>query len=104
MLKIDQVFVRGIVEDEDASPFVGTMVGLGQALGLQTIVEGIENQAQLEKLRELGCQIGQGFYFAKPLAQPHARQMVERQAAGKAAFDLEALADGYRDRRLRSVP
>lgn len=104
VLKIDQVFVRGIVEDKDASPFVGTMVGLGQALGLQTIVEGIESQAQLEKLRELGCRMGQGFYFAKPLAREHAQQLVERQAQGKTAFDLPALADGYRDRRLRSVP
>jgi diguanylate cyclase (GGDEF)-like protein len=104
VLKIDQVFVRGIAQDDDSSPFVGTMVGLGQALGLQTIVEGIENQAQLEKLRELGCRIGQGFYFAKPLAQSHATQLVERQAGGRTAFDLEAMADGYRDRRLRSVP
>ncbi len=104
ILKIDQVFVRGIVEDEDSSPFVGTMVGLGQTLGLQTIVEGIENQAQLAKLRELGCRTGQGFYFAKPLAQQHAARLVERQADGKVAFDLDAMADGYRDRRLRSVP
>lgn len=103
VLKIDQVFVKGI-EEEDASPFVGTMVGLGQALGLQTIVEGIETQAQLEKLRELGCETGQGFYFAKPLTQPQAAQLVERQAAGKEVFDLVAMADGYRDRRLRSVP
>ena len=80
------------------------MVGLGQALGLLTIVEGIENQAQLEKLRELGCRTGQGFYFAKPLAQAHATQLVERQAEGRIAFDLEALADSYRDCRLRSVP
>ena len=104
VLKIDQVFVRGIGRDDDSSPFVGTMVGLGQALGLQTIVEGIENQAQLDKLRELGCRIGQGFYFAKPLAKSHATQLVERQAGGRTAFDLEAIADGYRDRRLRSVP
>lgn len=103
VLKIDQVFVKGI-EEEDASPFVGTMVGLGQALGLQTIVEGIETKEQLERLRELGCEIGQGFYFAKPLTQSQAAQLVERQAAGKVVFDLAAMADGYRDRRLRSVP
>jgi diguanylate cyclase (GGDEF)-like protein len=103
VLKIDQVFVKGIAE-EDASPFVGTMVGLGQALGLQTIVEGIETQEQLERLRELGCGIGQGFYFAQPLTQSQATQLVERQGAGKVVFDLVALADGYRDRRLRSVP
>ena len=80
------------------------MVVLGQALGMQTIVEGIETKEQLEKLIELGCNIGQGFYFAKPLPLAQARQLVERQAAGEAIFDLEAMAHGYRDRRLRSVP
>ncbi len=105
VLKIDQVFVQGITDEEDdASPFVGTMVGLGQALGLQTIVEGIETKEQLERLCELGCDTGQGFYFAKPLPLEQARQLVERQAAGQTIFDLEAMAAGYRDRRLRSVP
>jgi EAL domain-containing protein (putative c-di-GMP-specific phosphodiesterase class I) len=104
VLKIDQVFVRGIADDNDSSPFVGTMVGLGQRLGLQTIVEGIESQSQLEKLKELGCRHGQGFYFAKPLAQSHADRLVQREVDGKPAFDLDAMAHGYRDRRLRSVP
>ncbi len=104
VLKIDQVFVRGIADDNDSSPFVGTMVGLGQRLGLQTIVEGIETQSQLEKLKRLGCRHGQGFYFAKPLAQSHANRLVQREVEGKPAFDLDAMAHGYRDRRLRSVP
>ncbi len=105
VLKIDQVFVQGITDDEDnASPFVGTMVGLAQALGLQTIVEGIETKEQLERLLDLGCDTGQGFYFAKPLQQTNAHQLVDRQARGKVVFDLEAMAAGYRDRRLRSVP
>jgi diguanylate cyclase (GGDEF)-like protein len=104
VLKIDQVFVQGITDEDDASPFVGTMVGLGQALGLQTIVEGIETKEQLDRLRELGCDTGQGFYFAKPLPLAQAAQLVERQAAGEAVFDLDAMAHGYRDRRLRSVP
>ena len=104
VLKIDQVFVQGITdEEENSSPFVGTMVGLGQALGLQTIVEGIETKEQLERLLELGCDTGQGFYFAKPLALAQAAQLVERQSAGQVVFDLEAMASGYRDRRLRSV-
>ncbi len=105
VLKIDQVFVKGLTEeDEKASPFVGTMVGLSQALGLQTIVEGIETKEQLAKLRELGCDTGQGFYFAKPLPLAQAQQLVERQAKGESIFDLDAMAAGYRDRRLRSVP
>jgi EAL domain-containing protein (putative c-di-GMP-specific phosphodiesterase class I) len=102
VLKIDRVFVKGITEEEDASPFVGTIVGLGQALGLQTIVEGIETTEQLERLRELGCDTGQGFYFSKPLTQQQATLLLERQAAGKTVFDLVAMAEGVRG--LRSVP
>jgi len=105
VLKIDQAFVQGIAtEGERASPFVGTMVGLGEALGLQTIVEGIETKEQLDVLLSLGCDTGQGFYFAKPLPQAQAAQLVQRQAQGRVVFDLEAMAAGYRDRRLRSVP
>ena len=104
VLKIDQVFVQGLTDEDGASPFVGTMVGLGQALGLQTIVEGIETKEQLSKLRELGCDTGQGFYFAKPLPLSQAQALVERQAEGAVIFDLDAMASGYRDRRLRSVP
>ena len=105
VLKIDQVFVQGLTDEQDnASPFVGTMVGLGEALGLQTIVEGIETKEQLEKLTALGCDTGQGFYFAKPLPFEQANALVARHAAGESVFDLEAMAAGYRDRRLRSVP
>ncbi|MEA2002511.1 MAG: EAL domain-containing protein, partial [Actinomycetota bacterium] len=103
VLKIDRVFVQGITDEDDASPFVGTIVGLGEALGLQTIVEGIETKEQLERLLELGCDTGQGFYFAKPLTQAQASQLVDRQVAGKTVFDLPAMAEGFRDRRLRSV-
>ncbi len=104
VLKIDRVFVQGITDEDDASPFVGTIVGLSEALGLQTIVEGIETKEQLERLLELGCDAGQGYYFAKPLTQAQASQLVDRQVAGKTVFDLTAMAEGYRDRRLRSVP
>jgi diguanylate cyclase (GGDEF)-like protein len=101
ILKIDREFVQGIADEHDASPFVGTIVGLGEALGLATIVEGIETQEQLERLKELGCSLGQGFYFAKPLAEAQATGLLRRQASGKKAFDFDDLALGLRDRRLR---
>lgn len=101
ILKIDREFVQGITDEHDASPFVGTIVGLGDALGLQTIVEGIETQEQLERLKQLGCGFGQGFYFAKPMAETQATGLLRRQAAGKTVFDFDELALGMRDRKLR---
>jgi EAL domain-containing protein (putative c-di-GMP-specific phosphodiesterase class I) len=65
-LKIDRSFVAGIGTDEDKGEIVKLIVGLALALGLEIVAEGTETAAQVEYLRELGCQFGQGYYFAKP--------------------------------------
>jgi EAL domain-containing protein (putative c-di-GMP-specific phosphodiesterase class I) len=104
VLKIDRLFVEGIEDEETTSPFVATIVSLGQSLGLDMIVEGIETREQFERVRELGCRLGQGFYFARPLEAKQAGVLLKSQVAGDNVLDLEALADGYRDRRLRAVP
>jgi EAL domain-containing protein (putative c-di-GMP-specific phosphodiesterase class I) len=46
---------------------VRLIVGLAKTVGLKVVAEGIETRAQLERLREIGCDLGQGFYFARPL-------------------------------------
>jgi predicted signal transduction protein with EAL and GGDEF domain len=104
VLKIDRLFVEGIEDEDTTSPFVSTIVSLGQSLGLDMIVEGIETREQFERVRELGCRLGQGFYFARPLEAKQAGVLLKSQVAGDNVLDLEALADGYRDRRLRAVP
>jgi EAL domain-containing protein (putative c-di-GMP-specific phosphodiesterase class I) len=60
-LKIDRRFVA------EGGPLVQTLVQLGRSLGLRTVAEGIEDEAQLEHVRELGCDRGQGYLFAPPL-------------------------------------
>jgi EAL domain-containing protein (putative c-di-GMP-specific phosphodiesterase class I) len=47
---------------------VRTVVELGHALGLSTTAEGIETAVQRDRLQDLGCQTGQGYFFARPLA------------------------------------
>lgn len=44
-----------------------TIIALGQTLGLRTVVEGVEDMAQRDQLRLLGCQLGQGYLFARPM-------------------------------------
>jgi diguanylate cyclase (GGDEF)-like protein/PAS domain S-box-containing protein len=66
-LKIDRSFVGKIDSDSDSLEIVRTIVLLGKSLGLSVVAEGIENKAQLELLREMQCDYGQGYYFAKPL-------------------------------------
>ena len=64
MLKMAQSFV----EDDDGLAFQSTILQLARALGVQVVAEGIENETQLERLRELGCEMGQGFYLSPPVS------------------------------------
>jgi diguanylate cyclase (GGDEF)-like protein len=66
-LKIDRSFIDGLAEYRQNRVMVEAMVSLGNELGLEVIAEGVETPAQLEILRDLGCDIAQGFYYAKPL-------------------------------------
>ena len=73
-LKIDRSFVTGMADRPESSRMIRAILGLAGELGLDTVVEGVEELEQHQRLRELGCQACQGFYFAKP--QP-AAQLVE---------------------------
>jgi EAL domain-containing protein (putative c-di-GMP-specific phosphodiesterase class I)/anti-sigma regulatory factor (Ser/Thr protein kinase) len=64
-VKIDRSFVSSIVQEGDA--YVAGAVHLGQELGLAVVAEGIEQLDTLRRLQELGCDIGQGYLFAKPM-------------------------------------
>jgi diguanylate cyclase (GGDEF)-like protein len=65
-LKIDRSFIDGLGDNPDDSAIVAAVVRLGHALGLTVTAEGIETPLQLAELRSLGCDLGQGFYFARP--------------------------------------
>src|ERR671919_199378 len=67
MLKIAKTFVDQLGNGEPRSPLVEAVIGLGEALGLRTVAEGIETAEQLHRLRGLRCEQGQGFLFARPL-------------------------------------
>ena len=66
-LKIDQSFVRDLGIDWDDGAIVSAIVGLGRALNLETLAEGVETQEQLDMLLNYGCGKFQGYYFSKPL-------------------------------------
>ena len=67
IVKVDRSFVSGMSDDSTDHALVAAVVGMGRALKLAVVAEGIETPAQAEALRELGCHTGQGFLFAKPL-------------------------------------
>jgi EAL domain-containing protein (putative c-di-GMP-specific phosphodiesterase class I) len=68
-IKIDQSFVRGLADNQDAQAIVRAIISLGKGLGMTTTAEGIETEAELATLRAEGCNEGQGYLFSK--ARPH---------------------------------
>lgn len=65
-LKIDGSFIRSMHESAESRKIVDAIVALGSSLGLTVLAEGIESAADAESLRQLGCDMGQGFHFGAP--------------------------------------
>jgi diguanylate cyclase (GGDEF)-like protein len=65
-IKIDRSFVSGLGIEAEDTTIVEAVIRLGQALGLNVVAEGIESPLQLGRLRELGCDRGQGYLFGRP--------------------------------------
>jgi EAL domain-containing protein (putative c-di-GMP-specific phosphodiesterase class I) len=78
-LKIDQSFVYGLGKDPEDAAIVSAVVNLGHALGLTVTAEGVENTTQLRELRDLGCDLGQGYYFARPQPGEIVRALVHHR-------------------------
>jgi diguanylate cyclase (GGDEF)-like protein/PAS domain S-box-containing protein len=80
IIKIDQSFVGIIGSDGEIPDIVRGLLELARTLHLQTVAEGIESDDQLQQLRQLHCDQGQGFLFAKSLPPTVAGQLLEEQA------------------------
>lgn len=66
-VKIDKSFVRDMSEDNSDRALVDAIVTMARSLGLHVVAEGIETQAQLDILRQMGCGFGQGYLFSRPV-------------------------------------
>ncbi|ART80606.1 putative bifunctional diguanylate cyclase/phosphodiesterase [Oceanisphaera avium] len=81
-LKIDQSFVRELTEEQTSSvAIIKAICALANSLQLAVIAEGVETQAQYQKLLGLGCQHFQGYLFARPMAINDFTALLEEQAA-----------------------
>lgn len=66
-IKIDQSFVRGLPDAAGCRTIVRAVVAMAHELGMKTVAEGVETAEQLEFLAEQGCDVGQGYFFSRPL-------------------------------------
>ena len=85
VLKVAKPFVDEVAEGGDGAAVAGAVVQLGQNLGLQLIAEGIEHPEQADALDAMGCELGQGFHFSRPLDAEAAGALIAPRPAARAA-------------------
>jgi EAL domain-containing protein (putative c-di-GMP-specific phosphodiesterase class I) len=82
-LKVDRSFVKAMNEGSGTGAIVKTVLALANALELSVIAEGIETLSQFERLRELGCEYGQGFLFSRPVPVDEAEALMRSGVSWK---------------------
>jgi diguanylate cyclase (GGDEF)-like protein/PAS domain S-box-containing protein len=82
MIKVDRSFVQGAEHDPRDAAITANVVSLAHALGLVAMAEGIESEAQLASLRELGCDLAQGFLFARAVPPAELAELLGGTALG----------------------
>jgi EAL domain-containing protein (putative c-di-GMP-specific phosphodiesterase class I) len=86
ILKIDRSFVERLSHASDNAELARTIVRLGQSLQLVTVAEGVEDSAQFLALRRMGCDVGQGYYFGRPMETGDMERLLgDELAAAKTA-------------------
>jgi EAL domain-containing protein (putative c-di-GMP-specific phosphodiesterase class I) len=100
-LKIDQSFVRDVVDDEADATIVRTIIEMGRNLGMQVIAEGVESTRHIEFLREHNCTLAQGRLFGEPCTADELLALLVRQHAGTVPY-ASVLPEDPRD--LQSAP
>jgi EAL domain-containing protein (putative c-di-GMP-specific phosphodiesterase class I) len=80
-LKIDKSFVDDIVSDENDRNIVRSIITLGHNLHLKIVAEGVEQQTQLDFLKDNGCDIIQGYFYSKPLAATAVVEFLENRVS-----------------------
>jgi EAL domain-containing protein (putative c-di-GMP-specific phosphodiesterase class I) len=85
-LKLDRLFVAGMIDDRKDEAIVAGVIRLAHSLGLDVVAEGVETREQALRLRALGCQSAQGYHFGRPLPSEEVAALLdETEAEAEAA-------------------
>ncbi len=85
-LKVDRSFVSNMTDQRDSRKIVSAVVGLGQSLDLTTVAEGVETEQQAQMLLFMGCELGQGWLFGRPVPASELKQTAELVRASPSTF------------------
>lgn len=92
-LKVDRSFVTPITSSPQDAAIVAAIIALAHKLNLEVVAEGVEDDAQAEVLRALGCDVMQGYRFAKPMSPGRWVRWVDEQLADRNPSGMTAVAD-----------
>jgi diguanylate cyclase (GGDEF)-like protein len=79
LLKIPKTFVDPLAGEEADTSFIDAILRLADSLGILTVAEGIEHAAQARRLRDVGCELAQGYVFSEPLTADEAQELLAAQ-------------------------
>jgi diguanylate cyclase (GGDEF)-like protein/PAS domain S-box-containing protein len=79
-LKIDRSFINGLGSDSGDSAIVGSCIDLAHAVGILAVAEGVETAGQVRTLKAMGCDLAQGYHFARPLPAPALKEWLDTHA------------------------
>jgi diguanylate cyclase (GGDEF)-like protein/PAS domain S-box-containing protein len=75
-LKIDRLFVQGLAEEKSSRNIIAAIIAMGRTMNLDVVAEGVETEAQISLLLQMGCAVGQGFYFGKAVPAAEAEALL----------------------------
>ena len=81
-LKLDMKFIKNICIDKKSCRLVEIMIEISKMLEVPVIAEGVETKEQLELLKEMGCDIVQGYYFSKPIPDYEFEELIKKEIRG----------------------
>lgn len=79
ILKMDMKFVRNMNKDEKSLKLVELVMEIARFMNVPVVAEGVEDEDQLTKLKDMGCEVIQGFYFSKPVPEADFRAFIEKE-------------------------
>jgi EAL domain-containing protein (putative c-di-GMP-specific phosphodiesterase class I) len=102
-LKVDRSFVSSMTDKRESRKIVAAIVGLGHSLGLNTVAEGVETEEQAAMLLRLGCKMGQGWLYGRPLTADRIPEVVTA-ASRKPSVKCTGLGNNWVASNLEALP